>query len=50
LEGWEQASDAQADDVPYWDAVAALNTSTESNSPLAADRRDEFLSAAIAQL
>jgi hypothetical protein len=50
LEGWERASDAQADDVPYWDAVAALNTPTESYSPLAADRRDEFLSAAIAKL
>jgi hypothetical protein len=36
--------------VPYWDAVAALNTPTESYSPSAADRRDEFLSAAIAQL
>jgi len=50
LHGWERASDARADDVPYWDAVAALNTPTESYSPLAADRRDEFLSAAIAQL
>jgi aminoglycoside phosphotransferase (APT) family kinase protein len=50
LQGWERASDAQADDVPYWDAVAALNTPTESYSPTAADRRDEFLSAAIAQL
>jgi aminoglycoside phosphotransferase (APT) family kinase protein len=57
LQGWERASDAQADDVPYWDAVAALNTAvaalntpTQSYSPLAADRRDEFLSAAIAQL
>jgi hypothetical protein len=36
--------------VPYWDAVAALNTPTESYSPSAAARRDEFLSAAIAQL
>jgi aminoglycoside phosphotransferase (APT) family kinase protein len=50
LEEWERASDVQVDDVPYWDAVAALNTPTESYSPLAADRRDEFLSAAIAKL
>ena len=50
LEGWERASGVQADDVPYWDAVAALNTPTESYSPFAADRRDEFLSAAIAKL
>jgi aminoglycoside phosphotransferase (APT) family kinase protein len=50
LQGWERASDAQADDVPYWDAMAPLNTPTESYSPFAADRRDEFLSAAIAQL
>jgi hypothetical protein len=34
LEGWERASDAQADHVPYWDAVATLNTPTESYSPL----------------
>ena len=37
LQGWEQASHARAHDVPYWDAVAALNTPTESYSPFAAD-------------
>jgi aminoglycoside phosphotransferase (APT) family kinase protein len=50
LEGWERASGARAGDVPYWDAVAALNTPTESYSPYATLRRDDFLRAAIAQL
>jgi aminoglycoside phosphotransferase (APT) family kinase protein len=50
LEGWERASGTRADDIPYWDAVAALNTPTESYSPHAARRRDDFLRAAIAQL
>ncbi|GGM31683.1 phosphotransferase family protein [Dactylosporangium sucinum] len=50
LEGWERASGARAGDIPYWDAVAALNTSTESYSADAARRRDDFLRAAIAQL
>jgi aminoglycoside phosphotransferase (APT) family kinase protein len=50
LEGWERASGTRADDIPYWDAVAALNTPTESYSRHAALRRDHFLRAAIAQL
>ncbi|MFG2040072.1 phosphotransferase family protein [Dactylosporangium sp. NPDC048998] len=50
LEGWERASGARADNIPYWDAVAALNTPTESYSPYATLRRDDFLRAAIAQL
>ena len=50
LQGWERASGVQADDVPYWDAVAALNTPTESCSPFAAGRRDEFLRTAIVRL
>jgi aminoglycoside phosphotransferase (APT) family kinase protein len=50
LEGWERASGTRADDVAYWDAVAALNTPTDSYSPHAARRRDDFLRAAIAQL
>jgi aminoglycoside phosphotransferase (APT) family kinase protein len=33
VEGWERAGGARADDIPYWDAVAALNTPTESYSP-----------------
>jgi aminoglycoside phosphotransferase (APT) family kinase protein len=50
LDGWERASGARADDIPYWDAVAALNTPTDSYSLYAALRRDDFLRAAIAQL
>jgi aminoglycoside phosphotransferase (APT) family kinase protein len=50
VEGWERARGARAEDIPYWDAVAALNTPTESYSPYAARRRDDFLRAAIAQL
>ncbi len=49
-EGWERAGGARAGDVPYWDAVAALNTPTELYSPRATRRRDDFLRAALAQL
>lgn len=48
-ERWERASGTRADAVPYWDAVAALNTPTGSYSPHAADRRDDFLRAAMAR-
>jgi aminoglycoside phosphotransferase (APT) family kinase protein len=50
LEGWERASGARADDIAYWDAVAALNTPTESYSPDTAHRRDHFLRLALTQL
>ncbi|MET7402675.1 aminoglycoside phosphotransferase family protein [Dactylosporangium sp. NPDC005572] len=50
LRGWERAGGARADDVAYWDAVAALNTPTGSYSRHAADRRDAFLRAALARL
>ena len=50
LAGWEQATGRRACDVPYWDAVAALNTPTESDDPRVTHRRDRFLQAAIAQL
>ncbi|WP_239084110.1 phosphotransferase family protein [Asanoa ishikariensis] len=50
LEGWERASDTRATDVPYWDAVAALNTRTECDPPEHTPRRDEFLRAAVARL
>ncbi len=50
LEGWERATDTRALDISYWDATAALNTSTEYNGRESAARRDEFLSRAIAQL
>ncbi|MEV5502667.1 aminoglycoside phosphotransferase family protein [Nonomuraea fuscirosea] len=50
LEGWERAAGRRADDIAYWDAVAALNTPTETYSPHATLRRDHFLRAAIARL
>jgi aminoglycoside phosphotransferase (APT) family kinase protein len=50
LEGWERATGTRARDIPYWDAVAALNTPTDSYSPHAARRRDDFLRAALAKL
>lgn len=50
LEGWEQASGTRASDVPYWDAIAALNTRTECDPPAHTAPRDEFLRAALGQL
>jgi aminoglycoside phosphotransferase (APT) family kinase protein len=50
LQGWERAGGRRAEAVPYWDAVAALNTPTESYSPHATRRRDDFLRAALARL
>lgn len=49
-QGWERASGARATEIPYWDAVAALNTPTRSYSRQATRRRDDFLRAAIARL
>jgi len=42
LEGWERMSGERAAGIGYWDAVAALNTPTESYSRYAARRRDDF--------
>jgi aminoglycoside phosphotransferase (APT) family kinase protein len=50
LQGWERASDTQAADVAYWDAVAALNTPTDCDPPAHTSRRNEFLRAALARL
>jgi hypothetical protein len=65
LEGWERQAGRAASAVPYWDAVAALNTPTvihgewlpgfaDDGSPLdtaaVTERRDAFLSAAVDQL
>lgn len=53
LEGWESAAGTKANDIPYWDAVAALNTPTNLDSRDgvgATDRRDAFLRAALANL
>lgn len=52
LEGWERASGTRARDVPYWDAIAALNTPTECYPPAPAHTapRDEFLRTALENL
>ncbi|MGZ0149392.1 phosphotransferase [Kribbella sp. WER1] len=50
LTGWQQATDREALHVPYWDAVAALNTPTSLYSPQATTRRDTFLREAIRHL
>ena len=63
LEGWEHAAGTKAEDVAYWDALAALNTRTELDdgyrsggwAPLldaagATDRRDAFLEVALTGL
>lgn len=50
VEAWESASGRPATDIPYWDAVAALNTPTTLYSPEATTRRDAFLRAALSQL
>jgi aminoglycoside phosphotransferase (APT) family kinase protein len=64
LEGWQRQAGRAAIAVPYWDAVAALNTPTMlhgwvpgfagDGSPLDAaavtERRDRFLRAALDQL
>lgn len=63
LEGWERQAGRAAIAVPYWDAVAALNTPTvlhdwpgfaDDGSPLDAaavtERRDAFLRTALDQL
>lgn len=65
LEGWLRASGRQADALPYWDAVAALNMPgdmavfepvihdqgrTDLTAALLNDRRDVFLGQAISAL
>jgi aminoglycoside phosphotransferase (APT) family kinase protein len=63
LEGWQRQAGRAAVAVPYWDAVAALNTPTvmhgwpgfaDDGSPLDAaavtERRDAFLRTALDQL
>jgi aminoglycoside phosphotransferase (APT) family kinase protein len=63
LEGWQRQAGRAAIAVPYWDAVAALNTPTvmhgwpgfaDDGSPLdaaaATERRDAFLRTALGQL
>jgi hypothetical protein len=63
LEGWQEQAGRTATAVPYWDAVAALNTPTvmqgwlafaDDDSPLDAsavtERRDTFLRIALDEL
>ena len=57
LDGWERAAGTTAEDVAYWDAVAALNTPTEMDGwapfvdgPAATARRDAFLVSALKRL
>ena len=50
VEAWEEASGTAAANIPYWDAVAALNTPTTLYSREATARRDAFLQAALDQL
>lgn len=60
LDGWERAARTSAEDIAYWDAVAALNTPTEIDDgyrsggwapsvdgPAATARRDSFLESAL---
>lgn len=49
VDGWEQAAGKRATNVPYWDAVAALNTPTDLG-PFITQRRDAFLRAALRSL
>ena len=63
LDGWERAARTDAEDVAYWDAVAALNTPTDIDDgyqsggwapsvdgPTATARRDAFLESALKRL
>lgn len=62
LEGWQQHAGLAATDVPYWDAIAALNTPTVMNgwsgfaddgealdTSAVTERRDAFLRNALEQ-
>jgi aminoglycoside phosphotransferase (APT) family kinase protein len=51
LEGWEEEMGREAADLPYWDALIALNTPMDSGPvEIRTERRDDFLRAAIDQL
>ncbi|WP_406050219.1 phosphotransferase family protein [Kribbella sp. NBC_00889] len=49
LDGWQRATGTKANDVAYWDAVAALNTPTELDGA-PTHRRDAFLQDAVIRL
>jgi aminoglycoside phosphotransferase (APT) family kinase protein len=48
LHGWEQVAGRPADAMPYWDAVAALETAPAMGA--GTDIRDAFLQRALAEL
>jgi hypothetical protein len=63
LDGWQRESGRLATNVPYWDAVAALNTPAKldgwpgfddqgnpMDGPACTERRDAFLRAALDRL
>ena len=50
LEGWERQAGRAAIAVPYWDAVAALNTPTVLDDSAATECRDTFLRTALERL
>lgn len=63
LDGWQTQTGRPAENLPYWDAIAALNTPAVLDGPSAFDvdgseldmqaatrRRDEFLRTALRQL
>ena len=50
LEGWERQAGRAAIAVPYWDAVAALNTPTVLDHSAATELRDTFLRTALERL
>jgi hypothetical protein len=50
LEGWEREAGRAAIAVPYWDAVAALNTPTVLDDAAATECRDTFLRTALDRL
>jgi aminoglycoside phosphotransferase (APT) family kinase protein len=55
LAGWQEASGQDAEDIAYWDLVAALNTPSDLSRwaptlPRATENRDAFLRAALERL
>ncbi|GAA1599940.1 hypothetical protein GCM10009804_65770 [Kribbella hippodromi] len=50
LTGYQQSTGHPAPHVPYWDAVAALNTPTTCWTPTATIRRNNFLKTALQNL
>jgi aminoglycoside phosphotransferase (APT) family kinase protein len=49
VDGWEEATGKSADNVAYWDVIAALNTPTDLG-PVITKKRDAFLQDALERL